>query len=513
MQQETQKEQFERLIQKGINLPTLPAIAIQILNTVQDSESSMADLERIISKDPALTGKMLRIANSAYYSFPCEIKNVERAITILGTNIIKNIALSFVISKEMRGETKSFFNFDYFWRRSVTTAVAAELLQECLGEKDDEIFVSGLLQDIGIMIFYLVKGEGYVSILKDSVLQQEITLFEAEQEHFSLDHQQVGFLLLKNWEIPQSISEPLKHHHTPINAPPEYLHKSRVLQLAAMFSSIYSDNESAETFRSLCHEMKEAFDLDEEKTRALLDKVATKSIEIMKVFDIPAGQIKPYSQMLQEANDELGKLNLSYEQLVLELKESKEKAEKFANELRSANKKLEELAFRDSLTELYNHRYFQDILKQEMKRARRYKHPVSLIMLDIDHFKGINDTYGHPGGDLVLRNLGRAMQFAIRPSDVVARYGGEEFAIVLPETSQAGARVFAERLRRIAASMETTIRDKVVKITVSCGGCALSPDDTINQQQLIDCADQALYASKNAGRNRVSIRDITHSPT
>jgi diguanylate cyclase (GGDEF)-like protein len=254
--------------------------------------------------------------------------------------------------------------------------------------------------------------------------------------------------------------------------------------------------------------MQAYFNIDADQTRTLLDDVAEKSLDILNIFEVDPGQMKPYSQMLQEANDELGKLNLSYEQLVLELKESKEKSERFADELRKANARLEELAFRDGLTTLYNHRYFQEVLSKEMVRARRYKHSLCLIMFDIDYFKKVNDTFGHPAGDQVLINLAQAIGAAIRPNDIIARYGGEEFAVILPETNLTGLKVFAERLRRCAASVTTMIRKHPVEITISCGGVHLSPDDDITQQEFIDRADRGLFLSKKNGRNRVTIMPV-----
>ena len=164
--------------------------------------------------------------------------------------------------------------------------------------------------------------------------------------------------------------------------------------------------------------------------------------------------MKPFSQLLQEANEELRRLNLSYEQLVMEFKQAKEKAERLAGELMEANTKLRELAFRDGLTGLYNHRYFQELMTLDMSSTVRYGSVLSLMMFDIDHFKLVNDTYGHPGGDLILRKLATLVQESMRTSDVVARYGGEEFAVILPMTDAGGCKVFAERLRRKVEQME-----------------------------------------------------------
>lgn len=497
--------EIRQLINNQVNLPSPPAIAAQILNTIQNKESSLDDLEKIISADPALTGKLLRIANSAFYSLPYEVSNVSRALSILGTNVIKNIALSFVIANDMRGEKDSSFNFDYFWRRSVTGAVAAELVMGLLHEKNEDIFVTALLQDIGVLIMYLSKGQDYIATLEQCLLTGGTDLISAERKKYLFDHQHLGCTFLENWGIPQSIVSPIRFHHEPELSPVKYQRTCSVLNVANHLSAIYSGTETAENLRELQTKMADYFNINADQTRSLLDDVAEKSLDILKIFEIDPGQLRPYSQMLQEANDELGKLNLTYEQLVLELKESKKKSEAFASKLRKANARLEELAFRDGLTNLYNHRYFQDILEKEMVRARRYKHSLSLIMFDIDSFKEVNDSFGHPAGDQVLIKLAQAISTVVRPSDIIARYGGEEFAVILPETNQTGLKVFAERLRRCAASVTTIVKGNPIKVTISCGGVHLYPNDNVTQQEFINSADRGLFLSKQNGRNRVTI--------
>lgn len=499
---------IRQLIEEQINLPSPPAIAVQILNTVKQEESSMQELARIISADPALTGKMLNVANSGFYSLPNEVTSVERALSVLGTNVIKNIALSFVIAADMRGNKLSTFDFEYFWRRSVTTAVAAELLATLLGEKNDDIFVTGLLHDIGVLLLYLSKGDDYSALLRER-RNTGLPLTELEEHKYGFDHQQIGFTLVTDWGLPGSIAIPIHFHHSTTSSPEEHRKTAEIIWIADLLSAIYSESDTAEKVRFLQNEMAELFDIDPEKVRELLDDVAHKSIDILETFEIDPGDLKPYSQMLQEANAELGKLNLSYEQLVMELKEAKEKAERLANELQEANSRLKELVSRDGLTGLYNHRYFQEILEKELARAQRYESSVSLIMFDIDYFKKVNDTYGHPTGDLVLMNLARVIEGAVRPSDIVARYGGEEFAVILPETSAGGMKVFAERLRRCVEGITTIAENQQISVTISAGGSSYCWDSgQVSKQALIDAADRGLYQSKRNGRNQVTIVDI-----
>jgi diguanylate cyclase (GGDEF)-like protein len=509
MKQNIPDDELHKLIgEQQINLPSPPSVAVKILNAVQNKECSLEDLEKIITADPALTGKLLRIANSAFYSLPNEVSNISRALSILGTNVIKNIALSFVIAGNMRGEENDSFNFDYFWRRSVTAAVAAELVTGVLHEKDDDIFVTALLQDIGILTMYLLKGSGYAATLKHYIDGGGTDLIQAEQELYRFDHQQLGYILLESWGIPATITMPMLFHHEPEKAPERHRRTALILNMANLLSSSCNNTQIAALVRELQKKMHDYFGITPDRTRDLLDDVARKSIDILNIFEIDPGQMKPYSQILQEANEELGKLNLTYEQLVLELTEAKKKSEIFAKELGEANLRLEQLAFRDGLTSLYNHRYFQEVLKNEMARARRYQHSLCLIMFDIDFFKKVNDSFGHPAGDQVLINMANAVSASIRPSDILARYGGEEFVLILPETSQTGMKVFAERLRRCVAALTTVFQNQEIKVTISSGGVHFSPDDQISPQQLIDIADRGLYLSKENGRNRVTILPI-----
>lgn len=165
---------------------------------------------------------------------------------------------------------------------------------------------------------------------------------------------------------------------------------------------------------------------------------------------------------------------------------------------------MERLATTDGLTELNNHRHFQEILASEVERSRRYKRPLSVLLLDIDHFKSFNDTYGHPVGDLVLKEISACIRKSIRINDVPARYGGEEFTVIIPETAEEGALITAERIRSTIESHVIRSLDKELKVTVSIG-CATHPSLAGSQQELIDNADKALYYSKEHGRNQVSL--------
>jgi diguanylate cyclase (GGDEF)-like protein len=171
-----------------------------------------------------------------------------------------------------------------------------------------------------------------------------------------------------------------------------------------------------------------------------------------------------------------------------------------------ANAQLSHQARRDGLTGVYNRRYFNQMLDQEWKRANRAKQPLSLIMIDVDHFKALNDRYGHPTGDAVLRAIVRSLTTALRhPSDLLARYGGEEFAIILPGVYLQGAVLVAEHMREMVERrcIPNEGSDVSQFVTLSIGVVSEQPTERSSSLEMLEKADAALYRAKSQGRNRV----------
>ncbi len=486
-------------------LPTLPAVAARILDTLRKEGFSSKELADLISVDPALSIKILGLANSPFYSPIGGIDSVYRAIDILGINIVRNLALSFSIIDGMKANGPGQFDYLQFWKQSIIRAVAAASAAKLVNRYSDEIFIVGLLADIGKLLMTMLRPDDYLDVQRD-VNFSGVKDYESERRIFSYSHDDIGSETLKIWGIPEIIYRPIAMHHKETDDDDEYRHHVLMISIGDMVSDIYFGDTHQETIDGLCSLMNDRYLVDMDSVRSFIDDVASVGSDIMSNFDMPDEQLRPYSQLLQEANEEMFKMSLTYDQLLRRYSDEKEKAARLAGELTEANRRLRELAITDGLTGLYNFRYFHAELQKEMARARRHRHSVSLVMLDIDDFKQINDNFGHLSGDIVLKTLAGLIWRESRNVDTVARYGGEEFSLILPETDLRGAAVVAEKLRKLIEATPIEINALRINVTVSLGISVYDPQkNESNENDFIRAADRALYNSKGSGKNRLSI--------
>lgn len=203
---------------------------------------------------------------------------------------------------------------------------------------------------------------------------------------------------------------------------------------------------------------------------------------------------------------ELGELTDVINRMASALQHERENLERAVSErtreLQEANSRLERLAVTDGLTGVFNHRRFQEQLHSELLRTERHKRPMGVLMVDVDFFKKVNDSMGHPAGDELLRRLAAVLSTDLRSTDMIARYGGEEFAVLLPETTKSEAMQVAERMRAAVEDRINTGTPWPNKVTVSIG-VATFPEDGANAEDVLTAADQAMYVAKRQGRNRV----------
>jgi diguanylate cyclase (GGDEF)-like protein len=231
--------------------------------------------------------------------------------------------------------------------------------------------------------------------------------------------------------------------------------------------------------------------------------------DFASAFNTMVERLAESRRLLEERAVELSNQRRAAINLMHEAQAAREEVEKVNHELtarleeiQQLQAQLQELAIRDPLTNCYNRRFLFESIEREFSRALREDYPVSIIMLDIDHFKNINDTFGHKAGDAVLRDTGALMLQHNRQSDIVARYGGEEFIILLPNMPLKTAANRAEDLRKLIAKRQCRVDENTIMVTVSLGIAGFPKHGRV-YEEVLEAADKALYTAKNTGRNRV----------
>ncbi|MBD3236544.1 MAG: HDOD domain-containing protein [Candidatus Eisenbacteria bacterium] len=487
-------------IQASQSLPSLPAVALQILEQCRKPDASVAEIARLIGRDPALTVKVLKVVNSPLYGLRSRVTTLSHSVTLLGLNAVRSIALSFSLIRGLRRTDGSSFDHLCYWRRSIDAAVAAQTLADHLRLPNrEEVFLAALLQDVGMLVLSEALPEyGEIVARADG---DHAELASLEQSSFGVDHAGVSAWLLGSWKLPDLHQQAADRSHDPQSAEvtdPVQRKIISVVALSALLADIWvvEDTEAAAQLAAM--RAREWLEIDDVAFGAILEKIATRLPETSALFEVDLGSPEAVSGILDQAKEALVLLNIQSAQQAPQ-------TEATAGGLAERNRALQERSQRDPLTGLRNRAHLDEVLKTEFERANSRGLPISIIFADIDHFKKVNDSWGHQAGDRVLISVGHLLAGGRRKFDCVARYGGEEFVLVLPDTDQAAATLLAERLRTTVAERQHRLEDgRSIQVTISLGCATHRESYTFNGVAgLINAADKALYAAKNTGRNRV----------
>jgi diguanylate cyclase (GGDEF)-like protein len=480
------------------DLPSMPAVAIQILDLCQRDEPDMAAIAKLIGSDPALSAKLLRLTNSPMYGLKAEVRTVSHAICLLGLSAVRPLALSFSLVKGLQDRDKKALT--WFWKRSLLSAVAArELATTTNFRLGEEAFLGALLQDIGILALRQVAGPEYAALTRPGIRHEELAL--GERQLFGEDHAALGAWLAERWKLPPSLCLAIGASHAPDHIPegahPDIAQLSRLVAVSGRVADVWIEEDAAQAMHALRISSTHLLQIEEPALDATMQQVAKRSEDIAAYFDVDIGSPDELTAILDQAKETMLILALAANRQASDAREA-------IGTLEARAKSLEQEAQRDGLTGLYNRAYFDQAFAQRATQARTDGKPLSLVLFDIDHFKNVNDSYGHQAGDKVLTAVAKLLAGRLRPTDVAARYGGEEFVLILPGTDKAGAAVVAERLRRsVAESSQEISATLSVQVTVSAGCVTQPPGAHVSPESLLAAADTALYEAKRAGRNRV----------
>jgi diguanylate cyclase (GGDEF)-like protein len=481
---------LKHLSDKIGKLPTIPGVAMQILQAMRRDPPDIREISEIISSDAPLSVEVLKAANSPFYGLLTPVTSVHQAMLFLGLNTVRNLALSFSLLKRFASKRKTAFDYNRFSKDSLIAALACKLIAEkaCPQHAEDAFFL-GLFQNIGMLIMAESMPDQYEKAIWE-YKSDAAACHVVEDRILGVNHMQVGEYVIHAWGLPASFSVPIGCHHFPERltcSSGNIGQLTHILHLSSLYIDLFKSSDPKASYAEI-EKYIQAYDLTSiiDKS-AVAEQVAAGIRSIFPIFEIEVDE-KKYIEIIEAARNQLA--DLSGELL---------------NQVHSQARELDQLKLEvglDGLTQLTNHKRFLELLHQELSRATRYKTPLSLIMADVDHFKPINDFFGHQAGDHVLKCVSAHLRQSTRDSDQIARYGGEEFALILPMTALTDARRVAEKLRKSIESLEISYRGRSISITMSFGIASWENTRDIDVDGFIKMADEALYEAKNTGRNK-----------
>ena len=456
-------------------------------------------MTEVISRDPALAVHVLKLVNSPFYGLRREVHTISHALSLLGANSVRTLALSFSLVQGLRRDDSEGSELPNYWRRSLTSGVASRALGEWAEmPQKEELFLVSLLQDVGMLALRESFPETYTELVKQSRGCHE-TLLQLEKEALECDHGEVSSWLAQEWHLPVIFELALRFSHDlePTEAPEESTDFIKFVALSGLIADIWINEDTAGATNRAEKAISDSTDMSGEDFQSTLTKIAETQEEVSKVFEINMGSPESTKSILDQANQALATLSM---ETVRHAYETSVKADGLA----SRNQQLQELAERDALTGLYNRAHLDRILEKEFHWAKERGIPMSLVFCDIDNFKEINDRYGHQAGDQVLAGVAKTVSEQIRKMDTLTRFGGEELVLLLPNTDRSGAGIISERIRQaVATETRGVASGKSVHVTVSLGYATQSPEEPFDgTAEILRAADEALYQAKHAGKNR-----------
>jgi diguanylate cyclase (GGDEF)-like protein len=478
---------LDRLMESS-KLPTIPAVAVQILGLVQRPDLSIDLLAETITHDPALSARVLKTANSGFYGRPRSVTRVRDAVMVLGLRSVKTLALGFSLVGDMRRQAGAGVDHTAIWQRSLLTAAAARTIANRAGLAcADEAFLGGLLHLIGVVALNQALGGEYAAMMAQCG-REPAKLRTAERARFGFDHAEAGAALAEKWNLPEALVVAIRLFPAPDTADSDFRDIVRCVATAEAAADLTLGDDPGAALTRFRWDCQQLFGLTDVEADSMVEAFLEDAKVLGSMLDVPEAGVAP-AEVLSRAQEALMQMMLETERENLQLQ--------------AERNRLEVEASTDGLTGLANRRHLEEFLGENFRICARYGTPLSLIMVDIDHFKRVNDEHGHPVGDQVLRDVARGLQSAMRDADLCARYGGEEFVVVLPATNIDGALESAERLRQEIENLAMVAGGKRLRVTVSIGVSAYRREEQPLPDWLLKEADLALYEAKRSGRNQV----------
>lgn len=493
---ETRPIDADEVVARFGDLPTLAPVAVEVLRLADDDRATIDDIALVIQRDPGLASQLLRLANSSLYGMGGEVSTLARAASILGLRTVKLLSLSFAVVARVEGDSAD----SVVWRRTLaSSALAQTIATACEPRVADEAFVAALLGTVGRVA--LCSDPRYALAQAESGGWLEP---DTEEQLFGLTSDDVTVRILDGWGLPPVLTDALRLRSQPQTGSGPAAQVAAVLAMAdAAAAFVCAEDDQAAAALQLCQASASTnLGLSADASDGLVVAAEPAMEEIAAMFQASDPHQAPVMELILRAKETMTRLTLD---TAAELTQEQHRADKLANE----NERLTSEASTDPLTSIPNRRAYDDRMESCVAHRLRHgaEHSVGLLILDLDHFKAVNDTWGHQVGDDVLRGAAARLAESCRAGEHVSRMGGEEFGVILPVVRREELAMAAERFRRTIFERPFVTSSGEIFVTVSIGG-ALTDQVTVDTPRaLYEAADQALYAAKTTGRNCVNVAE------
>ena len=497
-----QKVELLTQIAANPSIPSPPAVVLRILDKASAPDCTIADLCNIIQVDPGLSGRILRIVNSATFGLSRPVASIQRALAVVGLNSARLLVLTISFPEMQRKMGKvNAWSAQNYWKASVSGAIVARELSKRIRARDPEDdMAAGLLRDLGELVLQQLFPEAYQKVLAEppeAVLAGQCAI---EETHCGLDHAEVSAFILDRWRLPAEVTEAIRHHHAPDDvafSSATARQRAFLLQFATRAAELLQHPEEILVLQQLQAIAQKQFRMSETDLHAFLMPLSQKIADFAGLLQVDIGEANDYQSVLARASDELVSLTVATNL-------DKERATENSRRAESEARRWKHEAAFDPLTKVFNRRFLESKLRELFDRPQDNAAQFGLVFIDLDGFKPLNDRFGHPFGDLVLQKVADCLGRQVRQGDIVARFGGDEFCIFSDAIDEPGVRALCQRVWQHINELAIVMGPNEGKVGASIGAVQVSSIDLWDgPEALLAAADKAMYQAKSQGKNRI----------